>query len=1299
MATIALSAVGMAIGGSIGGTVLGLSTAVIGRAVGAAIGRRIDQKLLGGSQSVETGRIDRFRVTGAAEGAPVQQVYGRMRVAGQVIWASQFSESTKTSGGGKGAPAQPKTTTYRYHVSLAIALCEGTVARIGRIWADGEEIAPSSLNLRLYPGTEDQLPDPKISAVEGPDHAPAYRGTAYVVLEDLALGQFGNRIPQLTFEVMRSGDATGQELSQIIKAAAILPGAGEYGFAVSQVHLSQGFGHQTAVNTNTPLGGSDFTVAMDALQGELPACASVIVPVTWFGDDLRCGECTIRPKVTQKEADASAMPWRAGGIARSAAQTLPEADGQPVFGGTPADRAVIEALGDLNARGLSPVMLPWLQFDALAGNTLTDPATGAVGQPALAWRGALTLSRAPGVSGSPDQTTVAAAEIAAFLGSATPAHFFVNGTTVTYSGPASDWGYRRFILHHAHLCAAAGGVSAFLIGSQMAGLTCIRDASGNFPFVDGLRALAADVRSILGPDCKISYAAHHGEYHGYQPIGTEDKLFPLDALWADPMVDFVGIDAALPLSDWREGADHADAAHGTIYDQAYLAGNVAGGEGFDWRYPTPEARAVQRRYPISDTHGAAWMWRDKDFAGWWGNWHYPRVSGVPETAATDWQPGMKPLWFTAIACPASDKAANGPGPVLPGGSDHRTTPTDGDGGRDDLMQLRYYQAILGHFANPAQNPLSDVYGGRMVDTDHLHVWGWDARPYPFFPGNRATWPDGADYATGFGLNGRATHRTLGSVVTEICAKAGVASPDVRDLHGILRGYTAPDTATGRAALQPLMLAYGFDATEAEGTLRFRSRAGRTDHICTDDSLARDPETGESLRLTRAAPGDMVGRVQLTHIDADGNYDVIAAEAIMPDAAHEAATRDEAALALTRAEGQATANRWLQEARIAQESARFALPPSQHSAQAGDIVAFGTGADAARYRIDRIEEAGLRLIEATRIAPDTYRPQTAPDAGVVLAPHVGPLPAEMLFMDLPLLTGDEVPHAPYIAATGQPWPGTIAVYGAPQDSDYALQAELTEAATIGVTTTALAAGPVGIWDRQAALEVTLVQGTLVSATPEAVLAGANTLAIGDGSVDGWEIVQFTQASPLGDRRYALSGLLRGQAGSRALMPASWPEGSRVVLMDGTAQQVPLAAATRGLARHFRYGPAGQALSDPSYRYAVHAFAGNGLRPYPVAHLRAVGDGAGGITLSWIRCTRIDGDLWADGDVPLGETTEAYLVRVTQGGAIRREVTVTTPTWTYGAADLAAEVGGTPYKISVAQVSDRFGPGPFTGRDFT
>ncbi len=173
-----------------------------------------------------------------------------------------------------------------------------------------------------------------------------------------------------------------------------------------------------------------------------------------------------------------------------------------------------------------------------------------------------------------------------------------------------DWGYRRFILHQAYLCAVAGGVTAFCIGSEMRSLTQLRSAAG-FPAVDALRVLAAECRAILGPDVKIGYAADWSEYFGYHPQdGSGDVYFHLDPLWADPNVDFIGIDNYMRLSDWRDGENHADAAWGAIYNLEYLQANVAGGEGYDWYYPSQEARDLQLREPITDgAYGEPWVWR------------------------------------------------------------------------------------------------------------------------------------------------------------------------------------------------------------------------------------------------------------------------------------------------------------------------------------------------------------------------------------------------------------------------------------------------------------------------------------------------------------------------------------------------------------------------------------------------------------------------------------------------------------------------------------------------------------------
>ncbi|MEM6307064.1 MAG: host specificity protein, partial [Pseudomonadota bacterium] len=389
MATVILSAAGAAIGGSLGtGAILGVTGAMAGRFVGAMIGNTIDQRLLGsGCAPVETGKIDRFRLMGASAGSPVGQVYGRMRVGGQVIWATQFVEHTTTTGGGGGkgggAPAQAEVTEYTYTVSLAVAVCEGTITRIGRIWADGQEVATTDLNMRVYPGNYSQQPDPKIAAVQGAAHAPAFRGTAYVVFEDLPLSPYGNRVPQFSFEVLRptqitddNVDSVPADLADAVQAVALMPGSGEYTLASRPVHYDFGQGRTKTANVHTGSGQADMPTAIAALGSELPRCGAASLIVSWFGDDLRCGECRLTPRVEQNQNDGVDMPWTVSGLTRQTAPQVPYIDGRPGYGGTPTDQSVIEGIRSLQNQGQKVLFYPFILMTQQAGNRLPNPWGG-----------------------------------------------------------------------------------------------------------------------------------------------------------------------------------------------------------------------------------------------------------------------------------------------------------------------------------------------------------------------------------------------------------------------------------------------------------------------------------------------------------------------------------------------------------------------------------------------------------------------------------------------------------------------------------------------------------------------------------------------------------------------------------------------------------------------------------------------------------------------------------------------------------------------------------------------------------
>ncbi|MEC3862228.1 glycoside hydrolase/phage tail family protein [Mesobacterium sp. TK19101] len=1293
MATILLSAAGAAIGSSVGGSLLGLSMTAVGRFAGATLGRALDQRLMGqGAEAVETGRVDRLRITGAGEGRAVPQAWGRVRLGGHVIWATQFAEHVSTSGGGgKGAPSQPKVRQYSYSVSLAVALCEGVITGVNRVWADGVEIAVTDLNMRVYDGSADQMPDPKMEAVEGAGAVPAYRGTAYVVIEDLMLERFGNRVPQFSFEVVRPVQDDPEEMPFGVRGVALMPGTGEYALATEPVHFDYGAGVSRVANVNTPSGQPDFSTSLKMLGDELPDCGAVSLVVSWFGNDLRCGECHIRPLVEQRLQDAS-QPWTVAGVARSVAGLVPEEDGRVVYGGTPSDASVLQAIAALKEAGQAVMYYPFILMDQMSENGMQDPWSGAEDQPSLPWRGRITLSVAPGRDGSPDGTAAADAEVAAFFGTAVAGDFAVGDGTVAYTGPI-EWGFRRFILHQAALCAAAGGVDAFCIGSEMRSLTQIRGAAG-FPAVQALKALAAEVRALLGPSVKIGYAADWSEYFGYHPQdGSGDVYFHLDPLWSDPNIDFVGIDNYMPLSDWRDGADHADADWGTVHDINYLQANVAGGEGYDWYYPSAEARAAQRREPISDgAYGEAWVYRYKDIRNWWGQQHHDRIGGVRQELPTDWEPGSKPVWFTELGCPAVDKGTNQPNVFYDAKSSESALPHYSNGLRDPAIQRAYLKAMHGYWGDPDNNPVSEVYAGPMVDMTRAFVWAWDARPYPWFPNAEDIWSDGANWRRGHWITGRSGHVSLAAVVREICARSGVFDIDVSGLRGVVRGMTVPESGDARGALQPLMLAYGFDAIERDGVLVFRMRDGQRAVALERATLAVHPDVDNDLVEVRTGEAEMAGRVRVGFTEADGDHRVITEETVLPDEATHAVAETELPLALTRAEGRQVVERWLNEARVARDTVRFALPPSQMAVAAGDVVTLPLEGVPARLRVDRVEVTTHQMIEAVRIEEAVYHPSEFPDDAVSLRPVSELAPVLSLFMDLPLMTGQEVAHAPHVAVAARPWPGSVAVYASGTDADYALDLLIAAQSVVGVTRTNLPAHPPGRPDLGPGLEVDLTSGTLSQIDDAALLAGRNLFAIGDGTPGNWELFQARDVALIGDRRWRLEYRLRGQFGSDAAMPESWPAGSYLVAMNGIPVQLPLAAAARGVERHYRVGPAKLSYDSPLYRHLELAFAGNGLRPYRPAHLVVV-PGLDGHDVSWIRRTRIDGDPWDAPEVPLGEESERYLLQVRQGGQVLREVTLEAPVWTYSAGMQGADGITGVFEVAVAQVSAKYGAGPF------
>lgn len=254
MAVLALGFVGSALGGAIGGSILGVSAATIGGFIGSTIGGMVDNMLF--PQKVEGPRLGDLSVTVSTYGAPIPLLFGpENRIAGNVIWSTGLIETKKkVKQGGKGGPSV-ETTEYSYRASVAVLVGEGALFGLRKIWANNKVIFDADEQLgdatgdpepgiigktlralvekdgqgaysaiRFYPGDFEQEPDPTIESYVGVGETPAYRGSCYVVIADLQLADFGNRLPNFEFLIAAQDQVTTREVAtEIIRRCGLDP--------------------------------------------------------------------------------------------------------------------------------------------------------------------------------------------------------------------------------------------------------------------------------------------------------------------------------------------------------------------------------------------------------------------------------------------------------------------------------------------------------------------------------------------------------------------------------------------------------------------------------------------------------------------------------------------------------------------------------------------------------------------------------------------------------------------------------------------------------------------------------------------------------------------------------------------------------------------------------------------------------------------------------------------------------------------------------------------------------------------
>lgn len=1169
--------------------------------------------------SQEGSKVDDLSVQSSAYGRVIPILYGTMRFASNIIWStdikehkfvtqSQASVSGGKGGGGKKSATTTTTTEYKYNVCCAIAICEGVIDRISRMWADTTELAFDSSIFTIYRGTETQNPDPLIQAREGVGKTPAYRGLAYIVIKDFWLTDYGNRIPNFTFEVIRNvfqKDAVQDKITEII----VIPGSGEFVYdTVSNYYCPSYYnngvltasGKKKAANISTISQKADAVVAMEHLKD---TCKNIkwIAPVAnWFVDSDIAGTSNIVPK-TEFRADPNNVKygyWESYPSLwscniwnrRNAPQTkIIPSDDMMTYGGTPSDSSVTRYLQYCkNTLGYNIMFYPMLLVDQITP-TLKP------------WRGRIKPRNTNDVNS------------------------FFN----------RQYGYNYYIMHYAAL--VKDYADAFVIGSELVGLTSFYVkttenglTTRTFPAVAEFKKLAKKVKdyfkSVGKGHIKVIYAADWSEYHH-----ADDGWFNMDELWADDNIDIIGIDNYMPLTPDLEQAS-------INYDK--IIEGWQSGEGWDYWCDEGNNR---EKHPF-DSPVYAW----KNIEYWWTHKHTN-----PNGELTAWTPRKKPLWFTEFGFPSVDACTNQPNVFVDPFSVENFLPRMSSGRVNYIAQRMAIEATIDFWTKHPER--------KNGLAEKMFLWTWDARPYPEWPQRKLKWGDWQSWRTGHWIQGKiGSMVNLVQMINDILVNSGI--PEERLILNDLgeadecKGYLINKRTTYRKIIEELANIYFFDAVESDGSLKFTMRKNcKIIKIIKKEDIVPTENEGmkEILVITRNQGNELPRKVNVTYSSYSRDYLECTASANRdsyspPD---NEMTIEISQISMDIQQARRIAEQTLYSIWSQRNKYAFKLTKKHLDIEPLDLLEIDLedGQPNHIVKILSIEynRPGILDIKAVSENTDIYNTiddilvdwnlGIAEEADVAVATET-----YYEFLDLPLLLAEEDPKVGRIkialCGDSKNWNGADVHRSDDGGITYDLIGGNDLAHTMGFCLNVLGDFNCPIIDYRNELIVSLAGGELENIDKTKLFNGVNLAVVGN------EIIQFQHISQEGFESadsYKLTGLIRGLYGTEYYCNKH-TEGEKFILLTNNIKPTSFPLTYINANKYYKVVTTGKELEETDA--ITFQYRGNIFKPYAPCHITATRNANNDLIINWTRRTRIGGD-WRDNvDILLGEDFEKYNIEI-------------------------------------------------------
>lgn len=223
----------------------------------------------GHNTTIRENKISDFEVSTAQYGSTVPEILGTTRISPNVIYWDDFTahEHKTSQKSGKGGHSKTTQITYTYTVAVILALCEGPVSGIGKIWKDKNiyQYPNEELGLTLFSGTSDQKPWAYVSG-KHPNKALPYSGLAYMA-GVIDLGDAGS-MPQYNFEVkgklLNTGD--GVDVNPADYILYILSKIGLSSLQIDGIDDYRKYCKETDLLISTPSDDTDAKAARDIIN-------------------------------------------------------------------------------------------------------------------------------------------------------------------------------------------------------------------------------------------------------------------------------------------------------------------------------------------------------------------------------------------------------------------------------------------------------------------------------------------------------------------------------------------------------------------------------------------------------------------------------------------------------------------------------------------------------------------------------------------------------------------------------------------------------------------------------------------------------------------------------------------------------------------------------------------------------------------------------------------------------------------------------------------------------------------------